>query len=85
MSLSWCRKMPKRGQYSSSAKPRSKQQRSYNSKPASKKDRASRNSARRLMSAKGSAKDVDHKDGNPRNNKRSNLRLMSKRSNRSGY
>jgi hypothetical protein len=77
--------MPKRGQYSGSAKPRSKYQRGYNSKPASKKDRASRNSARRLMSAKGKASDVDHKDGNPRNNKRSNLRLMSKRGNRSGY
>ena len=77
--------MPKRGQYSGTAKPRSKYQRKYNSQPASKKDRAARNSARRLMSAEGSAKDVDHKDGNPRNNKRSNLRMASKRSNRSGY
>lgn len=32
---------------------------------------------------KGDGKDVDHKDGNPTNNSRSNLRVKSKSSNRS--
>ena len=74
--------MPKHGELSAGASKRSTQQRRYNSKPGSKKDRASRNAARRLMAAKGKAGDVDHKDGNPRNNARSNLRLMSKSRNR---
>ena len=74
--------MPKAGQYSAGASKRSKQQRAYNSLPGSKKDRAARNAARRLMDAKGKAGDVDHKDGNPRNNRRSNLRLMSRSRNR---
>ena len=77
--------MAKRGEYSASASKRSKQQRAYNSKPGSKKDRASRNAARSKMSAKGNGKDVDHKDGNPRNNSKGNLRLLSKSSNRSNY
>ena len=76
--------MPKRGQYSSSAKPRSKQQRAYNSKPSSKKDRASRNAARSKVVGNGySARDVDHRDGNPRNNSRKNLRLLGMKANRS--
>ena len=74
--------MPKKGEYSSSASKRSKQQRAYNSKPSSKKDRASRNAARAKMKAKGSGSDVDHRDGNPRNNARGNLRLLSKSTNR---
>jgi hypothetical protein len=59
----------------------------YHSKPEQKKNRASRNLARRIMkkklgvSIKG--KDIDHKDGNPRNNSRSNLRVQSKSKNRS--
>ena len=32
---------------------------------------------------KGDGMEVDHKDGNPRNNKRSNLRIQSKKKNRS--
>ena len=52
------------------------------------KQRASRNAARSAMVAgglakKGDGKDVDHKDGNPRNNKRSNLRVQTKAKNRS--
>jgi hypothetical protein len=32
---------------------------------------------------KGDGKDIDHKDGNPLNNNKSNLRVQRKRSNRS--
>ena len=65
-----------------------KQNAKYDSKPSVKKDRASRNAARKAMVAgglakKGDGKDVDHKDGNPRNNKRSNLRVQPKAKNRS--
>lgn len=31
---------------------------------------------------KGDGKEVDHKDGNPRNNSRSNLQVLSRRANR---
>jgi HNH endonuclease len=31
---------------------------------------------------KGDGKEVDHKDGNPRNNSRSNLQVLSRRENR---
>jgi len=60
----------------------------YQSKPDQKKKRASRNSARaKLMKGgavrKGDGKDVHHKDGNPRNNKRSNLAVTTKKANRS--
>ena len=59
----------------------------YHSKPKQKKDRAGRNGARRIMKKKyGNSilgRDVDHKDRNPRNNSKSNLRLQSKSSNRS--
>jgi len=56
----------------------------------SKKDRSSRNSARRKVRAYYEAhgkklsknKDVDHKDGNPRNNKAGNLRTMDVSENR---
>ena len=61
---------------------------SYHAKPTQKKNRAARNKARTLLSTtgrvrKGAGKDVDHKDRNPRNNSRSNLRVMSKSRNRS--
>ena len=59
----------------------------YHSKPDQKKNRAGRNSARRIMKKKyGNSilgRDVDHKDRNPRNNSKGNLRLQSKSSNRS--
>ena len=59
----------------------------YHSKPEQKKKRASRNTARRQAAAagkvrKGDGKDVDHKDGNPRNNSMKNLRVVSKSVNR---
>jgi hypothetical protein len=52
-----------------------------------KDDRSYRRRARRLLQKKLGikklkGKDVDHKDGNPRNNSRSNLRVRSKSSNR---
>jgi len=63
-------------------------QKRYNSKPEQVKRRTARNTARRRMIASGRAKkrdgkDVDHKDGNPRNNSKSNLRVQSKSTNRS--
>jgi len=60
----------------------------YQSQPEQKKNRAGRNAARRsLLSSgrvnKGDGKDVDHKDGNPRNNSPSNLAVKKKENNRS--
>lgn len=60
----------------------------YHASAEQRKKRSSRNKARRKMvksvgkrTLKG--KDVDHKDGNPLNNSRSNLRVRSKSKNRS--
>ena len=59
----------------------------YHSRPEQRNNRSSRVLARRIMKkklgVKIKGKDVDHKDGNPRNNSRSNLRIRSKSSNRS--
>lgn len=60
----------------------------YHSKPAQKANRASRNRARlKIKKARGAlaiaGKDVDHKDRNPRNNSTANLRIQSRRRNRS--
>ena len=60
----------------------------YHAKPEQKKNRAARNKARTLLSStgrvrKGDGKDIDHRDGNPRNNSKSNLSVISKRRNRS--
>ena len=65
-----------------------KEYNSYHSKPKHKKRRAARNKARRIaIKTKGKAavagKDVDHKDRNPHNNSRSNLRIQSRSKNRS--
>ena len=62
--------------------------RNYHSKPEQRKNRSSRNLARILMRKKLgvkaiSGKDIDHKDKNPRNNSRKNLRIRSKSYNRS--
>ena len=59
----------------------------YHSKPKQKKDRAGRNAARNTLKSKGKVskgdrKDVHHRDGNPRNNSRSNLRVVPARRNR---
>ena len=60
----------------------------YGSKPEQKKKRASRNAARRQMERegkvrKGDGKDVDHKNNNANDNRRSNLSVKSKSANRS--
>jgi hypothetical protein len=59
----------------------------FHSSTASKKDRASRNKVRRAaerdgLVRKGDGKDIDHKNGNPRDNRRSNLRVTSRSANR---
>ncbi len=60
----------------------------YHKRRKQKLRRAGRNKARRkLMKAgrvrKGDGKDVDHKDRNPRNNSSKNLRVQSRKRNRS--
>ena len=58
----------------------------YQGKPDQIKNRSSRNKARRKLASSGyslKGKDVDHKNGNPRDNRRSNLRVSSKSANRS--
>ena len=60
----------------------------YHSRRKQRKNRSSRVLARRIMKQRLGVKrikgkDVDHKDGNPRNNSRSNLRIRSTSSNRS--
>ena len=61
---------------------------SYQGKPSVIAKRVSRDTARRAMQKrglvkKGSGMDVDHKDGNPMNNSKTNLRAVSKFKNRS--
>ena len=60
----------------------------YQGKPEQIKRRASRNAARRLLEKegkvrKGDGKDVNHRSGNPKDNKRSNLQVQTKSANRS--
>jgi hypothetical protein len=56
----------------------------YQGRPEQIKRRAGRNSARRkVLNGSKSFKDVHHVDGNPKNNSRRNLRLISKGRNRS--
>ena len=59
----------------------------YHAKPSQKKARASRNSARKKMAKsgkvrKGDGREVDHKNGDPRDNRRKHLRVVSRRTNR---
>ena len=59
----------------------------YHSRPEQIKRRAARVMARRYKekngeARKGDGRDVDHKDGNPMNNKPENLRMRSEHSNR---
>jgi HNH endonuclease. len=62
----------------------------YENRPEQVKNRMSRNKARAAAvragkARKGDGKDVDHKDGNPRNNKKKNLRVISKSKNRAKH
>ena len=59
----------------------------YHSSTRMKKERALRNKNRRSalrkgLVKKGDNKHIDHKDGNPRNNSKKNLRVISGSSNR---
>lgn len=65
-----------------------KEYQNYHSKPDQKKNRAGRNAARREAERdgrvrKGDGKDIDHKNGNPRDNSKGNTRVKSKSANRS--
>lgn len=65
-----------------------KQEAKYHATADQKKKRAARNAARNLMAKagkvkKGDGKDVDHRNGNPKDNARKNLAVKSKSSNRS--
>ena len=60
----------------------------YQGKPEQRKRNDARKTARRKLTAagkvrKGDGKDVDHKDGNPKNNSSKNLRVTTKKANRS--
>ncbi len=60
----------------------------YQGKPEQIKRRSSRNKARRALQKlgqvhKGDGKDVDHRNKNPLNNSKSNLRVQSRSNNRS--
>ena len=65
-----------------------KEYKNYQGKPEQVKKRASRNSARSAMVKagkvrKGDGKDIDHKNGNPKDNSKRNLRVTTKKANRS--
>lgn len=79
--------MAKKGEFKKNATADSIRQRAYNSKESSKKDRASRNSARADAVKAGKVKkhdgkDVDHSNGNPRDNRKGNTKVMSASKNR---
>jgi hypothetical protein len=64
-----------------------KEYREHGGTEKQKKRRAARNKARRFMERngrvhKGDGKEVDHKDYNPENNSSSNLRVVSRETNR---
>ena len=59
----------------------------YHSSLKAKRERAARNAMRRLfmrkgLVTKGDGKDIDHKNGNPRDNSPGNLQVMDRKRNR---
>ena len=79
--------MPVKGQFKKNATKDSIRQRAYNGSAEQKKNRASRNAARRAAEKagkvrKGDGRDVDHKNMNPKDNRKSNLQVMDKSKNR---
>lgn len=63
-----------------------KQEAKYHATPEQKKRRASRNAARAKLKKAGvnvAGKDVAHKNGNPKDNRRGNLTAQAKKTNRS--
>lgn len=79
--------MPAKGQFKKNATADSKRQRAYNSSEEQKKNRASRNAARREAEKdgkvrKGDGLDVDHQNMNPKDNRKSNLKVMDRSKNR---
>ena len=59
----------------------------FHGKPAQKKERAHRNAARRELTKegrvrKGDGMEVDHQNSNPMDNRKSNLKVMSRHANR---
>ena len=63
-----------------------KEYKNYHSKTEQVKNRQSRNKARRILKSKGvnvKGKDVAHKNGNPKDNRTSNLTTKSASKNRS--
>lgn len=72
------------------SKPRNykKEYKDYHGKAEQRKRRSSRNKARRYavkkgLARKGDGKEVDHKNHNANDNRPSNLRVVSKKTNRS--
>jgi len=67
-----------------------KEYQKYHGTSEYKKDRAHRNKVRRQLTRegkvhKGDGKDIDHKNGNPRDNRRTNLRIVPKSVNRAKH
>jgi hypothetical protein len=65
-----------------------KEYKNYQGTPEQRKKNDSRKAARRKMEAAGKVKkhdgkDIDHKNGNPKDNSTKNLRVVSKSTNRS--
>lgn len=74
--------------WSTETEARRKAQYKYNHQAAQIKRRASRNKARRAMikagkARKGDGKDIGHRNGNPLDDRMSNYKVQTKRSNRS--
>lgn len=79
--------MAKKGEYKRNATADSIRQRKYNGSEEQKKNRASRNAARRAAEKEGKVRkgdglDVDHRNMNPKDNRKSNLKVMDKSKNR---